>query len=131
MSAGGTYSGRVGVNGNNWQKATRSLFTKRGGVEFRITDDKNRSQGSGRNLIPQSIYSLVSCTFKKMGKCQKREEGDVCAWTVENVLKTLRFSAIHLKAERRKRNLRPNLKTLLLTRTFFLQVFFFKFHFKI
>jgi len=59
-----------------------------------------------------------------MEKCQKREEGDVCAWTVENVLKTLRFSAIHLKAERRKRNLRRNLKTLFLMRTFFLQVFF-------
>ena len=62
-----------------------------------------------------------------MEKCQKREEGDVCAWTVENVLKTLRFSAIHLKAERRKRNLRRNLKTLFLMRTFFLQVFFFNF----
>ena len=59
-----------------------------------------------------------------MEKCKKREEGDVCAWTVENVLKSLRFSAIHLKAERQKRNLPRNLKPLFLMRTFFLQVFF-------
>ena len=52
LSAGGTFSGRVGVDGKNWQKATSWLFTKRGGVEFRITEDKIRSQGSGRNLIP-------------------------------------------------------------------------------
>ena len=71
----------------NWQKATSWLFTKRGGVEFRTTEDKTRSQGSERDLIPlhthakpnamstgSRIYFLVSCKFKQMGKVQKREE---------------------------------------------------------
>ena len=71
----------------NWQKATSWLLTKRGGVEFRTTEDKTRSQGSERDLIPlhthakpnamstgSRIYFLVSCKFKQMEKVKKREE---------------------------------------------------------
>ena len=36
----------------NWQKATSWLFTKRGGVEFRTTEVKTRTQVSERDLIP-------------------------------------------------------------------------------
>ena len=68
----------------NWQKATRWLFTKRGGVEFRTTEDKTRSQGSERDLIPLHTHAkpnamrtgsrtsfLVSCKFKPMEKDKK------------------------------------------------------------
>ena len=48
-----------------------------------------------------------------MEKCQKREEGDVYAWSVENVLKTLRFSEIFFEG-----------REAFLMRTFFLQFFF-------
>ena len=71
----------------NWQKGTSWLFTKRGGVEFRTTEDKTRSQGSERDLIPlhthaktnamrtgSGIYFLVSCKFKQMKKVKNREE---------------------------------------------------------
>ena len=71
----------------NWQKATSWLFTKRGGVEFRTKEDKTRSQGSERDLIPSQthakpnamstgsrIYFLVSCKFKQMEKVPNREE---------------------------------------------------------
>ena len=71
----------------NWQKATSWLFTKRGGVEFRTTEDKTRTQGSERDLIllhthakPNAmsigsyIYFLVSCKFKQMEKVKKREK---------------------------------------------------------
>ena len=73
----------------NWQKATSWLFTKCGGVEFRTTEEKSRSQGSERDLIPlhmhaksnakstgSRIYFLDSCKFKQMGKVKKHEERD-------------------------------------------------------
>ena len=72
---------------NNWQKPTSWLFTKRGGVEFRTTGDKTRSQGSERDLSPlhthakpnamstgSRIYLLVSCKLEQMEKVKKREE---------------------------------------------------------
>ena len=43
----------------NWQKATSWLFTKRGGVEFRTTEDKTRSQGSERDLIPLHTHAKL------------------------------------------------------------------------
>ena len=71
----------------NWQKPTTWLFTKRGGVQFRTTEHKTRSQGSERDLTPLPlhtkpnatssglrIYFLVSFKFKQMGKVKKREE---------------------------------------------------------
>ena len=75
------------IKTKKWKKATSRLFTKRGGVEFRTTEDKTRSQGSERDLSPlhthakpnamstgSRIYFLVSCKFQQIEKVQKREE---------------------------------------------------------
>ena len=69
----------------NWQKPTSWLFKKRGGVEFPTTEDKTRSLGSQRDLIPlhkhakpnamstgSRIYFLVSLQIQTNGKRGKR-----------------------------------------------------------